>query len=280
VRHCACEQDQVAALTSKGVRALRLTGDDRRRRRDVPLDELLRGQRLVYTTPEFLVQNAEMRRWLARAAERGDIARLVLDEAHCVFEWGNAFRPAYLELARWKARRLPAVPVTLASASVAEDDISRLADVFGLQLVRDDEVDADANADADVSPAANASRMVLVEQLDDRANLSLVVVRKPTRAAALIAQRIQNAVAIVYCLTRKECEDVCLELVRLGCRAGVYHGGMPPARREFVRKQWMLGHMSVICATSAFGVRRPRDCRAGTSRGVYRCGEKTDHVVL
>lgn len=268
----------MAALTSKGVRALRLTGDDRRRRRDAPLDELLRGQRLVYTTPEFLVQNAEMRRWLARAADRGAIARLVLDEAHCVFEWGNAFRPAYLELARWKARQLPAVPVTLASASVAEDDISRLADVFGLQLVRDDEVDADTDADPNVG--ANASRMVLVEQLDDRANLSLVVLRKPARAAALIAQRVRDAVAIVYCLTRKECEDVCLELVRLGCRAGVYHGGMPRARREFVRKQWMLGRMSVICATSAFGVRRPHDCRTGKSRGVCRCGGGTDNGVL
>lgn len=260
----------MAALTRKGVRVLQLTGDDRQRNKDAPLDALLFGQRLVYTTPEFLVQNAEMRQWLKRAAEQTNISRLVLDEAHCVFEWGNSFRPSYLELARWKARLLPSVPVTLATASVADEDIARLADVFNLQLVRD----VDTAAASATPLASNASLLVLVEQLADRPNLSLVVLRKPSRAAALIAQRVQSAVAIVYCLTRKECEEVCLELVRLGCRAGVYHGGMPRSRREFVRKQWMTGQMAVICATSAFGVRTTWACRCGGLLGVYRCSAK------
>ncbi|KAF4322509.1 hypothetical protein BBO99_00002652 [Phytophthora kernoviae] len=55
-------------------------------------------------------------------------------------------------------------------------------------------------------------------------------------------------------MTRKEAEDTCLALVRLGCHAGVYHGGLPRKRREFVRKQWMMGKLSIICATSAFGM--------------------------
>lgn len=216
----------------------------------------------MYTTPEFLLQNGEMQQWVRRVADQSRIARVVLDEAHCVLEWGNTFRPAYLELSQWRARFFSALPLTLATASVTDEEIAQLAAIFHLEIV------SSAMLNAVSTQAEPYAQMVVVQQVTDRANLRLEVVRKPaastssistTAAAAaaaahIIATQVAQLPTIVYCLTRKEAEDVCLSLVRLGCHAGVYHGGLPRKRREFVRKQWMGGQLSIICATSAFGV--------------------------
>lgn len=235
---------------------MQLSGDERKRARNAPpLAQLLEGQRLVYTTPEFLLRNAEMQRWVRCAAEQDRVARVVLDEAHCVLEWGNAFRPAYLELSQWRARFFGSLPLTLATASVTDEEIAQLSTIFHLQLVSHDELET--RGAAAVAEGTAHSLMVVVQQVTDRANLRLEVVRKPASSGALarvIAGRVRQAPAIVYCLTRREAEDVCLALVRVGCHAGVYHGGLPRKRREFVRKQWMGGQLSVMCATSAFGV--------------------------
>ncbi|TMW60400.1 hypothetical protein Poli38472_000442 [Pythium oligandrum] len=242
----ALMHDQVANLTRKGVPAVQVSAETSRRK--TPLLTQLADKRLVYTTPEFLLQNSEMRAWLQELARREALARLVLDEAHCLLEWGNTFRPTYLELSQWKTRCFPHVPVTLATATIADDDIARLAELFHAQLQRPNDVRSDTDA-------ARHAQMVLVQQIADRTNLKMEVVRKVEgQTAAFIQQRVGEATAIVYCLTRLEAEQVCLELVRLGCRAGVYHGGLPRKRREFVRKQWMGGQLSIICATSAFGM--------------------------
>lgn len=254
--HCGCvmhQQDQVNALRRKGVRAVQVSADNTRKRAAVPLAQLLANQRLVYTTPEFLLQNAEMQQWVRCVAEQDRIARVVLDEAHCVLEWGNTFRPAYLELSQWRTRFFSTLPLTLATASVTDDEIAQLAAIFHLELVASA---ADATRSSD--PASAHSRLVVVQQVADRANLRVEVVRKPQTASACaraIARRVQHAPTVVYCLTRREAEDVCLALVRIGCHAGVYHGGLARKRREFVHKQWMGGQLSIMCATSAFGVR-------------------------
>ena len=221
-----------------------------------------------------------MRAWAARMASANAIERLVLDEAHCVLQWGNSFRPAYMLLGEWKARHLAGVPVTLATATVSDAAIAELAQVFQLQPL--DLLSADAALAASPSPPSSssaaaaapppaatlASQMVVLQDVQDRANLRLRIVRKQHDAAlAQIAQCVQGEPAIVYCLTRREAEQVCLALVERGCRAGAYHGGMPRKRREFVRKQWMGGHLSLICATSAFGVSVfVLCCRARTRR--------------
>lgn len=235
----------MSALRGKGVQAVHVSSADSKTK---ALDHQLNSSvpRMIYTTPEFLLQNSAMQSWVRQAAAENRIDRVVLDEAHCVLEWGNSFRPSYLEVCQWKVRHLSSVPVTLATASVSDDAIARLADLFRVQLCSG--VDIAASSDAHDS-------MVLVQQVTDRPNLRLEVTRKSENAPAKqIAGRIQQAPAIVYCLTRNQAEQVCLSLVREGCHAGVYHGGLPRRRREFVHKQWMGEQLSIMCATSAFGV--------------------------
>lgn len=265
---CMRTQDQVNALRRKGISAVQVSGEERRNNKSFPLAQLLANQRLVYTTPEFLLQNAEMQQWVRRVAEEGRIARVVLDEAHCVLEWGNTFRPAYLELSQWRTRFCSSLPLTLATASVTDEEIAQLAAIFHLEIVSSADFDM-LNSGISTQTIEPHEQMVVVQQVTDRANLRLEVVRKPVSttssasttafaaavAVRIIAKKVAHLPTIVYCLTRKEAEDVCLSLVRIGCHAGVYHGGLPRKRREFVRKQWMGGQLSIICATSAFGVR-------------------------
>jgi superfamily II DNA helicase RecQ len=239
----------VAALRRKGIEAIQVSGDERKNK-TVPLTQLLAGKRLVYTTPEFLLLNAEMRAWLRKAGDEARLARIVLDEAHCVLEWGNTFRPSYLELSRWKTQLFSEVPVTLATASVSDEDIAKLAELFHVELLQW----IPAEEEKLVGTEARHGQMVLVQQVTDRKNLRMEVVRKTSTSAHWIADRVGDATAIVFCMTRRDADDTCLALVRVGCRAGVYHGGLPRKRREFVRKQWMMGQLTTICATSAFGV--------------------------
>ncbi|KAH7464924.1 ATP-dependent helicase SGS1 [Phytophthora ramorum] len=245
----ALMHDQVAALRRKGVEAVQVSGGERNK--SVPLSQLLSGQRLVYTTPEFLQMNAEMRAWMRAAVNEARLARIVLDEAHCVLEWGNSFRPSYLELSRWKTQFFSGVPITLATASVSDEDIARLAELFQLELLEAAPAEEESRL---AKVGTRQSQLVLVQQVTDRKNLRMEVVRKSSQAADTIAKRVGKETTIVYCMTKKEAEDTCLALVRVGCHAGVYHGGLPRKRREFVRKQWMMGQLTIICATSAFGM--------------------------
>ncbi|KAG1697437.1 hypothetical protein DVH05_016311 [Phytophthora capsici] len=107
--------------------------------------------------------------------------------------------------------------------------------------------------------------MVVIQQVTDRENVRMDVMRKTTQAAQQIVNRVGNETTIVFCMTQKEAEDTCLALVRFDCHAGVYHGGLPRKRRDFMQKQWMMGQLTIICATSAFGGRsgsagKPTEC--------------------
>ncbi|CEG49018.1 atp-dependent dna [Plasmopara halstedii] len=237
--------DQVAALKRKGIEALQVSGGQKTKHES--LTQMLDGKQLVYTTPEYLQLNAEMREWVSVAAREDRLARIVLDEAHCVLEWGNAFRPSYLQLCRWKQQFMSNVPITLVTASVSDDDIARLAEMFQLQVVTSLPVKFDPIA-------SKHNQMVVIQQLTDRTNLRIEIIRKPSQADQWIATRVKNEPTIVYCMTRREADETCLALVQLGCHAGVYHGGVSQKRREFVRKQWMMGQLTIMCATSAFGM--------------------------
>ncbi|GMF65727.1 unnamed protein product [Phytophthora lilii] len=202
----------------------KVSGDERNK--SVPLSQQLRGQRLVYTTPEFLQMNAEMRDWVRMAERDKRLARIVLDEAHCVLEWGNTFRPSYLQLCQWKTQYFSELPVTLATASISDEDIARLAALLNLKLLPAVPTD-EAIGNKMTKVQGRHGQLVLVQQVTDRKNLRMEVVRKTAQAAKWISNRVGKETTIVYCMTRKEAEDTCLELVRTGCRAGVYHGGIP-----------------------------------------------------
>jgi len=222
-------QDQVRALRRRGIPAAYLSATLDRADRAVVLDAALTGRlTLLYCAPERL---GSLVRRLRRGPRR--VALLAVDEAHCVVEWGNEFRPVYRLLGKY--RYLLGSPPTLAlTASATAGSRAEIASVLRL---RDPEV---------------------VVGSFDRPNLRFRVERVPDdrtrfhRLRALI--RGSPGPVIVYAPTRRLTELVTRALLRASVRAAPYHAGLRPATRRQVLLDFLRDRAPVVVATSAFGM--------------------------
>ncbi|MFZ0042608.1 MAG: RecQ family ATP-dependent DNA helicase, partial [Solirubrobacteraceae bacterium] len=225
-------QDQVTALERIAPGKVALVNAQRGYGANAEaVDRARRGEvKLLYVAPERFGSAA-----FARALAGADVGLFVVDEAHCVSQWGHDFRPDYFTLAdvaaRVGARSTLALTAT-ATPRVGEDIVRRLS-------LRDP---------------------VRVTTGFDRPNLSFAVV--PCRNAADKERRLASALAepgalpaIVYAGTRKASEAVGQSLSRaLGQEVLVYHAGMDRGRRAAVQERFMTGEAPVIVATNAFGM--------------------------
>jgi ATP-dependent DNA helicase RecQ len=158
---------------------------------------------------------------------------LVVDEAHCISEWGHDFRPEYLRLGA--AREALGRPTVLALTATAAPPVrEEIAERLGLR-----------------------DPLVLVRGFD-RPNLRLEVERHHDqtrqRRALLEAVAAAPAGGIVYVATRRDAEDVAAELVERGLEAAAYHGGMRGPDRDSVQERFMAGELHAVVATTAFGM--------------------------
>ncbi len=158
---------------------------------------------------------------------------MVIDEAHCISEWGHDFRPEYLRLgAAAEALGRPTILGLTATASppVREEIVERLG-------LRDPEI---------------------VVRGFDRPNIRLSVERFHDDAhhRRALLERVAAAPppGILYAATRKETERLAEELGELGVRAGAYHGGLPAKRRDDVQERFMTDELDCVVATTAFGM--------------------------
>jgi ATP-dependent DNA helicase RecQ len=225
-------QDQQQKLADRDVAAARLNstltaGEERQVER-----EIRRGEHeLIYVTPERL-ENPEALALLARTG----VALFVVDEAHCVSQWGHDFRPAYLSL-RDAIERLGRPPVLALTATATPDVIQDIRDQLGLR-----------------GP-------VVVNTGTDRPNLFLEVFRTVNLEAKRerLAQIARDSAAvkgsgIVYTATVKVADELWAWLGGLGLRAERYHAKLPLGQRESIQSRFMAGEADVIVATKAFGM--------------------------
>src|SRR4051794_21088894 len=195
------------------------------------LDAAVRGDlRLLYVAPERFSSPGFVER--LRAARVG---LFVVDEAHCVSQWGHDFRPDYFRLAA-AARELGAAAV-LASTATATPQVA--ADIVGRLGLRD--------------PVRVATGF-------DRPNLTFAVVPSATKEAThrgIAAALAEDGAlpAIVYAGTRAECERLSSRLARsLDCSVLPYHAGLPRDLRAETQRRFMSGEVPVVVATNAFGM--------------------------
>ena len=222
-------QDQVGALRRRGIAAAYVNSQLDAGQRRAVLDAATSGRlALLYCAPERL---ASLTRRLCAA--RTAVALLAVDEAHCITEWGNEFRPVYRALGVFRSLlgRPPTIALTGSATPAAR------ADILTVLRIPDAEV---------------------VVTSFDRPNLSFAVrrVHDDRERFAVIRARVRDAggASLIYTPTRRLTELVTRALLRTSIRTAPYHAGLRAATRRRVLRAFLADQVGIIVATSAFGM--------------------------
>lgn len=184
--------------------------------------------KFIFISPETLNQESVL-----KALKGIDISLFVVDEAHCISQWGIDFRPEY--------ERLSAVITELSAdhvlALTATADERTTADIIEKLYPTNDPVK-------------------VYRDSVDRENIAYQVVETTDKMDFLTTFIGQgNGPGIIYFSSREQCESVALDLnAKNDCRVGFYHGGMSSEDRHLIQQQFLSGELSLLCATSAFGM--------------------------
>ena len=221
----ALMKDQVQNLNDRGIKALCVNAGMGRREVDLTLNNAAYGDfKFLYVSPERL-GTPLFRTYL----QEMKVSFIVVDEAHCISQWGYDFRPDYLQIG--KIREMVDAPVIALTATatpqVAEDIMNRLS----------------------------FDEKCLVKSGFERPNLSYIVRRCEDKLGQML--NICSSVAgtgIVYVRSRKKTEELAAFLSANGISASFYHAGLGPDSRSDRQAKWKSGEIRVMVCTNAFGM--------------------------
>ncbi|XP_039120408.1 ATP-dependent DNA helicase Q-like 4A isoform X1 [Dioscorea cayenensis subsp. rotundata] len=229
-------QDQIMYLLQANIPAAYLSANLEWVEQQEILRELMSGvckYKLLYVTPEKIARSDVLLRNLESLHSRGSLARIVIDEAHCVSQWGHDFRPDYQGLGILK-QKFPNTPVLALTAT------------------------ATASVKEDVVQALGLINCIVFRQSFNRPNLWYSILPKTKKCLDDIDKFIKenhfDECGIIYCLSRMDCEKVAEKLQECGHKASFYHGNMDSSQRAYVQRQWSKDEINIICATVAFGM--------------------------
>ncbi|TPI32218.1 DNA helicase RecQ [Mesorhizobium sp. B3-1-6] len=223
----ALMQDQVAALRLAGVAADTINSSLDRDANVAAWRRVASGQtRLLYMAPERLMTER-----MLEALSRLDIGLIAIDEAHCISQWGPAFRREYEDLSRLRGL-FPQAPIIALTAT------------------------ADEATRADIEARLFAGRAETLVLGFDRPNIKLAIEPKQDSKRQLLRfiERHQGKSGIIYCLSRRKTEEMAAFLDKNGVRALAYHAGMSKDAREANQNAFMSLSGVVMVATIAFGM--------------------------
>ena len=221
-------KDQVDGLLVQNIPAALINSTLTQSEFNKTMYEVRSGKiKLLYIAPERLSSN-----FFCNVLRALPIAQVIVDEAHCISEWGHGFRPSYRLIGEW-LNSLPKRPIvgafTATATKYVENDIKKL---LGLDKAN-----------------------VYVTGFD-RPNLSFSVIRTPKRMDYVVhyVRQHANENGIIYCATRKDVDRVYENITRAGIKAGHYHGGLNDEVRREMQNAYADDKLQVMVATNAFGM--------------------------
>ncbi|XP_054693357.1 recQ-like DNA helicase BLM isoform X1 [Grus americana] len=230
--------DQVQKLKTLDIAATYLTGDRTEADASKIYMQLSKKDpviKLLYVTPEKVCASSRLMSALENLYDRKLLARFVIDEAHCVSQWGHDFRQDYkrLNMLRKKFRSVPMMALTATANPRVQKDIQNQLEMLKPQVFT---------------------------MSFNRHNLKYdVLPKKPKKVAMDCLEWIKkyhpHDSGIIYCLSRHECDTTAAILQKEGLAALAYHAGLTDSNRDLVQKKWINQEgCQVICATIAFGM--------------------------
>lgn len=222
-------KDQVQALKSNGIKADFFNSSISVQEENEVINKAMNGDlQLLYLSPEKLISVSNS--WLKQL----NIKLVAIDEAHCVSMWGHDFRPEYTQLKAFR-NSLPNVPFMALTAT------------------------ADKSARKDIEEQLGLKNSELFISSFDRKNLSIEVrgqvqKRKKLQEIVNFIRRRKNESGIIYCLSRKNTEEVADYLKQEGFSVAFYHAGMTNEERENTQTDFINDEIKIIVATIAFGM--------------------------
>lgn len=227
-------QDQVQHLLDRNIRAGMVSSKGTASERKHTVELFRSGQLdLVYLSPEMVNASLQIQTIISRLNSNQQLARIVVDEAHCVSSWGHDFRPDYKGMNMFK-QQYPNIPLMALTATANEK-------------VR-----------MDIIHHLNMAEPVLLKQSFNRTNLFYEIKRKNGNYLEWIRDYIVAKYAhntgIIYCHSKQLCEQTSEKLNMWGLKTSFYHAGMGPSERFDIQKKWQDGTVKIICATIAFGM--------------------------
>ena len=236
--------DQVDHLRKLNIKAFTLHGEtpqDAKRQTRLHLRETHPEHflQLLYITPEMIGMSTNMSSIFDDLYQRNKLARIVIDEAHCVSQWGHNFRPDYVALGDIR-KKYPRVPIMALTAT------------------------ATSNVTLDVMSNLGMRDAKFFTQSFNRPNLHYEVRQKKGQGskkaaiedmANLIKTKYKNKTGIIYTLSKQGCEDLAAQLWDdYKIKAAFFHAAMPPTEKVRVQRDWQNGVVKVVVATIAFGM--------------------------
>jgi ATP-dependent DNA helicase RecQ len=223
----ALMEDQVRNLKSRDIRAVAISSALNSRDKERLINNASVGAYdFIYVSPERIQTSMFLEKF-----RHMPVGLLVIDEAHCISEWGHDFRPAYRNIKPLREHR-PEIPVIALTATATQEVITDISEQLQLNL-----------------PSIHTSSF-------HRANLTYEVVYTPNKLASILAycNGKSNLCGIVYCSTRKAVKELAKVFYANKLPAAIYHGGMTPEERTHALSLWMHGNVGVMIATNAFGM--------------------------
>lgn len=227
-------QDQVQHLLAKNIKAGMFSSkggnDDNKHTIHLFREGFLD---IVYLSPERANKSNAMQTIMTKLYNNNQLARVVIDEAHCLSSWGHDFRPDYQGLGFFKDK-FPKVPIMALTATANE------------------------KVQMDILHNLKMKDPVLLKQSFNRTNLFYEIKLKKSNCLLeikdYILSRFLGKSGIIYCHSKQSCEHTSMKLNEYGLKTSFYHAGMSADKRFNIQKRWQENKIQVICATIAFGM--------------------------